>query len=172
MSGINELVGGTLLITNGRAALLLSTTEQSQTTTETVCLRYAFITQGVETPIFPTSLLDDWGHEIKGLSLYEWVRNYGDQFPRGEIFGFELDGRATQCFLREIELYERLRCYAYPSKQTPLAKGHLVEAVLLPEPSVTEPTKIKRPSLKRPLRGIQASWWHVPPTITSFDFPS
>ena len=52
-------------------------------------LAFTFLEQGTEREIFPESLLDDWGHEIKTLALYDWVLENGLHFPRAEIFGFE-----------------------------------------------------------------------------------
>jgi hypothetical protein len=98
------------------------------------------------------------------------VRQHGNEFPRAEVFGFEQDGRRTQCFMRELELYSKLPCYLFATKETPLTSGVPVQAILLPDESVTQPEKMKPPSyLKRPLRSANVSWWRVNPAITEFD---
>jgi hypothetical protein len=77
----------------------------------------------------------------------------------------------VQYFVRELELYAKLPAYVYPDKETPLAEGKLLSAILLPDESVGAPEKIKRPShLKRPLNSARVTWWQVPSTLTQFDF--
>jgi hypothetical protein len=173
VKAVRQRVQGTLLTGNGRTALLLRDARPEAATAEVLYLRYAFVTQGVESHVLPAFVLDDWGKEIKSLELYEWVREYGDQFPRAEVFGFDLSGKATQVFLRELELVSKLPCYAYPTKETPLAAGVLVEAILLPDPGVTTVEKAKRPpatEVGQPLRSARVSWWRANPLLTSFGF--
>lgn len=110
-----------------------------------IYLRYAYVTLGPEEHILPALLLDDWGNEIKGLGLYDWVEENGLYFPRAEIFGFKPSGEKTQIFLRELDLVVKLRCYAYPTAETPLQDGRLIERAYLPDPAATEPTPAKRP---------------------------
>jgi hypothetical protein len=166
MKVVTQRVQGKLLQEDGRAALLLLNVEPTaEQTADSLYLRFAFVLRGVETSIFPAELLDDWGNSVKGWALYEWVLEYVDQFPRAEIFGFERNGRETQCFLRDLEVVEAVRCYAYSNKEMPLADGVLVEAILLPTAGVTSPEKIERPRIegKRPLSAAKASWWQAPP---------
>lgn len=171
MKAIREHVHGTLLTAGDRTALLLKNSEPEEETADSLFLRFAFVTQGPEEHLLPAFLLDDWGGEIKGLALYEWVAEFGPQFPRAELFGFMANGQAAQRFLREFELYVRLPCYAYPRKETPLTEGRIVEVILLPDMNVLTPQKISRPShLKRPLRSAKVSWWQVNPATTAFDF--
>ena len=173
VKAVSQQVQGILLRDNGRMALLLKDARPAAETAETLYLRYAFVTQGAESHILPAFLLDDWGKEIKTLELYGWVREYGDQFPRAELFGFNLSGKATQYFLRELELVSKLPCYAYPTKETPLAGGALVEAILLPDIGVTTAQKTKRPPpmvVGQPLRSARVSWWRANPSLTTFDF--
>ena len=110
-----------------------------------IYLRYAFVTLGPEEHILPSLLLDDWGNEIKGLALYEWVEENGLYFPRAEMFGFRPSGPKMQLFLRELDLVLKYRCYAYPTAETPLADGRLIESIYLLDNSVVEPTPTKRP---------------------------
>ena len=69
-----------------------------------IYLRYAVILRGTEEEFFPTSLLDDWGNEVKGLGIYSWIRDYGERFPRAELFGVNNAGMPDQCFVRELEI--------------------------------------------------------------------
>ena len=82
-------------------------------------LRYAFVTRGPGggDHIFPAFVLDDWGREIRTLKLY-------------------------QCFLRELELYARLPCYAYPVEEQSVIKGILLDAILLPDAAAVDPQQI------------------------------
>ncbi len=168
MKAISQHVQGKMLVEAHHAALLLRDAAPASLSAESLYLRYAYILQGTETSILPAFVLDDWGSEVRGLDLYQWVHQFGDQFPRAEMFGFKLNGGEIQCFLRELELYTRLLCYAYPAKETPLAAGVAVEAILLPNESVTVPQRIERPqSIPRPLRSVKTSWWLVKPPVTS-----
>lgn len=151
------------LVGNGRFSLLLLHSTPTTETAESLYLRFAFVTQGREEHIFPAFLLDDWGAEIKGAKLYDWFAENAHQFPRAEIFGFEQDGSQTQLFVRELEIYARWPCYVYPTKETPLAEGILIEDILLPTEGMSEPQKIKRPKdEKRPLSAARVAWWQVP----------
>ena len=168
---VRQRVAGTLLVENGRSALILHNPQPDPETADSLTLRFAFVTRGREEHIFPAFLIDDWGREIRGLKLYRWVKEHGEQFPRGEIFGFERDGAQTQLFLRELELYAKLPCYAYPSPETPLAEGRLLHAVLLPTPGVTAVQRCQRPSdLDHPLRAARVTWRQIPPDMADFDF--
>ncbi|MCB8943717.1 MAG: hypothetical protein H6658_08170 [Ardenticatenaceae bacterium] len=173
MNVVTQRVQGKLLMENGRSALLLLNLDPTdEQTADSLYLRFAFILQGVETPIFPAELLDDWGNPVKKWAMYEWVAEYGDEFPRAEIFGLDGSGRETQCFLRDLETAERVHCYAYPDKRTPIAEGVRVEAVLLPTAGVGERVKTKRPlEGKRPFINAKLIWWQVPPITTHFNLP-
>jgi hypothetical protein len=129
-----------------------------------IYLRYAFVTLGPEEHILPAFLLDDWGKEIKGLELYEWVEENGLYFPRAEMFGFKPSGQETQIFLRELDLVLKYRCYAYPTAETPLADGRLIETVYLADSSVTEPIPTKRPPNVPRLLSKSAVRWVKRPT--------
>lgn len=158
---------------DGRVALLLTDPKPWPDADNLLYLRFALVTVGVEEHLFPSFLIDDWGGEVRGQSIYSWVRENGNRFPRAEIFGFERNGTPAQFFVRELELYSKLPCYVFPDHQTPLAEGKLIQAILLPTPSVQQSEKIKRPSdlkLKRPLAAARVSWWQVPSTLTHFDF--
>lgn len=156
---------------NGRSALLLTDLKPETESEGSLFLRLAFVVMGTEAPLFPSFLIDDWGGEVRGMSIYSWVRENGNQFPRAEIFGFDRQGNSVQRFVRELELYAKLLCFAFPNRQTPLAEGQLVHAILLPDASVSQVEKIKRPSeVKRPLASARVTWWQVPPDLPHFDF--
>lgn len=156
---------------HGRSALLLQNVAPEEETAVSLYLRFPFVTLGREEHIFPVFILDDWGKEIRGLKLYEWFAEFGEQFPRAEIFGFEQDGAETQCFVRALEFYARLPLYVYAGGRTGVEAGTLVTAVLLPKPGITAPQP-GQPAAewKRPLRNARVSWWHVPPHTESFNF--
>ncbi len=156
---------------NGRSALLLQNLEPESETSTSLYLRFAFVTLGREEHIFPAFILDDWGKEIRGLKLYEWFAEFGEQFPRAEIFGFERNGVETQCFVRALEFYARLPVYVYADRRAGVETGTLVEAILQPDPLVNTPVQGKRPpGLERPLRSARVSWWQIPPDLQRFDF--
>lgn len=173
MKAISQRIQGTLFSGKGGTAFLLKNARPGIETADSLYLRYAFVTQGTDNHVLPAFVLDDWGTEIRSLELYEWVQDYGDQFPRAELFGFDLSGKATQYFLRELELYSKLPCYAYPAKDTPLAQGVQINAILLPDTGVTTPHRTKRPPVAevgRPLHSARVRWWCANPSAERFDF--
>lgn len=173
MKVVAQRVQGKLISENGRAALLLYNLEPTaEQTADSLYLRFAFVLRGVETHIFPAELLDDWGNAVTGWALYEWVLEYADQFPRAEIFGFDGQGREMQCFLRDLEVMEPVRCYAYPTNETAWAEGASLVAMLLPKEGITSAKPVERPILegKRPLSAAKVTWWQVPPTTKTFSF--
>lgn len=172
MKAVRQHIHGKLFQANGRSALLLLDPEPTEETAVSLTLRYAVVIMGPEEHVIPALLLDDWGHEIRGLAIYDFVREHGDQFPRAEIFGFDMDGSETQLFLRSLELYQRWPCYAYPRPDTPLAEGVLLDAVLLPTEGVAQPEPLVKPPqerVQRPLRGARVRWWLVPPDTDGLD---
>ncbi len=173
MKAVKQHVHGRLLQANGRAALLLLDPNPAEETAVSLYLRYALVVMGPEDHVLPALLLDDWGHEIRGLEIYQFIREHGDDFPRAEVFGFDLDGSETQLFLRSLELYVRWPCYVYVSADAPLAAGVRLDAVLLPTAGTVAPQPVNKPdkeAITRPLRAAQVSWWLVPPETTEFDF--
>jgi hypothetical protein len=171
---VGQRVSGRLLKEvggDGRFALLLTNPKPEPDAADVLIVRFALVLMGTEAHLFPSFLIDDWDGEVRGLALYEWVRENGNQFPRAEIFGFNQYGTSVQYFLRELELYTKLPAYVYPDRETSLEDGKLLSAILLPDEAVSEPTKIKRPSqLKRPFASARVTWWQVPATLTRFDF--
>lgn len=164
-------VQGQIMEVNGRHALLLTNPTPEAPTDTSLYLCFAVVVQGPEDHILPAVVKDDWGIEKRGLDVYAWLEEEGHRFPRTEVFGFDPDGTETQCFVRALELYVRLPCYAYTSKQSPVADGRLLTAVYLPDETVTTPQKIERPSrLPAPLANAAVSWWLIPPATESFDF--
>lgn len=166
MKTVKQRVAGQIFTANGRFALLLHSSTPEPDASQLIYLRFAFVRIGTEEPVFPALLLDDWGAEIKSLDLYNWVDEFGPQFPRAELFGYDAYGQETQLFLRELEQYSKWPCFAYPTADTPLNDGLLIEAILLPDEAATEPVKIKRPSwVERPLRRAAVQWWQVPTNL-------
>lgn len=167
---VTKRVQGKLVQADGQQILWLHEQSPGKEAANLLFLRFAFILRGVETHVFPSFLLDDWGSEVRSLKLYQWVREFGEQFPRAEVFGMTLGGVETQFFLRDIEMYAKFPCYAYEDRQTSVFEGAQLDAILLPNEGVTKPQKIKRPSgIKRPLRSANVQWWQIPTTDFSFD---
>lgn len=172
MKAVSLRLEGRLLTDGSQAAILLTGTPATASPDAPLVLRFAFVTRGPEEHLFPAFLLDDWGKEVRGPALYRWVADYGEQFPRAEVFGYDRQGSETQFFLRELELYARLPCYAFRDKQQPLQRGVLIEAILQPDPAARAPERLERPpDLERPLAVARVSWWRVPPETTRFDPP-
>lgn len=170
MKAVSLRIRGRLFGERGQTAVLLDEIAPAAETADTLYLRFAFVTRGREEHLFPGFLLDDWGKEVRGLKLYRWVAEFGEQFPRAEVFGSERNGLEVQFFLRELELYARLPCYAYVDRRQPLAEGVPVAAILLPEAGVAAPERRARPEgWERPLSAARVTWWRVPPALDQFD---
>ena len=170
MRAVRQRVSGELLLQDKKNALVLQQQKPLKESENLIYLRYALVTRGPGDHIFPAFVLDDWGKELGGQRLYQWIRENGDRFPRAEIFGFEQDGRETQAFLRGMELYARYPCYAYEADNLAVTEGHLLFAILLKDASVATPKQIKRPEeLKLPLRAARVTWWLVPEGATDID---
>ena len=173
MKAAHQHIHGQLITENGRSALLLLDAEPEVKTDASLYLRYAVVVRGPDDHVLPAILLDDWGKEIRGLKIYEFLREHGDEFPRAEIFGFDMDGSEAQLFVRSLELYSRLPCYAYTDVKAPLDEGVLLDAILLPDIETSEVARLEKASeagVKRPLRSALVSWWRVAPSTTTFDF--
>ena len=173
MKAAKQHIHGKLITENGRSALLLLNAEPETKTADSLYLRYAVVVRGPEDHVLPAILLDDWGKETRGLKIYEFLREHGDEFPRAEIFGFDMDGSETQLFVRSLELYSRLPAYAYTDVDAPLDAGVLLDAILLPDAETDRVVQVGKASemgVKRPLRSAQVSWWRVPPVTTTFNF--
>jgi hypothetical protein len=144
-------------------------------TVPTQYLRFAIPEMGPERPIFPAVVLDDWGQERAGMSLYRWVREEGDMFPRAEIFGYTADGVPEQAFLRDLELHFAYPVRVYPTIDTPLAEGVWLTqvvvvntAVATPQPSTTpDPTHwpTTHPLPTFPFNHAKLTWWQIPPAL-------
>ena len=153
MRPIQQRVNGHLFQKKEQTLLLLAEGGPS------VYLRFAFVRRGVETNLFPSFLLDDWGSELRGLELYRWIDEFGEQFPRAEVFGFTQEGKELQSFLRDIEIYVRLPVFAFADKDSSLTAGvQITSLVRRGEGAAVE--KVKRPAgLKSPLKRAALSWW-------------
>lgn len=163
---ISQRVSGVLLSDGQRTALRLADDDAA-----TVFLTYALLTQGTEVHILPSSLLDDWGNEIKTLRLYRWIRENGLHFPRAELFGAGADGRPVQYFVRDLELFARYPAYATTDKSLPIDQWVPLEAVLIPDATAGTPQDATPPdSIPFPLREARLSWWRVAPHHADLSF--
>jgi hypothetical protein len=157
MKAIYQPVNGRLYQTAKQTILILDPTA------DPIYLRCALLERYGEMAILPAVLLDDWGKEIKNLTLYHWIQEYGFQFPRAELFGFEVNGRQTQYFLRDLELTGKYPCYAYPSLETPLGDGRPLTAIFTPDNDLTNLERGKKPAeCEPPLSQAKVSWWRGP----------
>ena len=156
MPAIFFKVEGTVLVAGKRVALMLHAEGDSH------ILRLGLVLRGTEEVILPESLLDDWGHEMATLELYTWLKENGTHFPRAEIFGYDLAGRARQCFVRELELLAGYPCYMYESPAVAYGSGLLLEAILLPGAAGREPERLRSPAgVISPLAEANVQWWTV-----------
>ena len=156
---IKQRVVGTLVADDRRAALRLEPESEAA-----VYLAFALTTQGIAAQIIPSVLLDDWGKEIKGLALYEWVGENGLRFPRAELFGFSPDGQSAQYFLRDMELFVPHVAYASADKELPVGQWSRLTDVLMPALDVIAPEPAECPDgVTGPLGEAGVNWWRVAP---------
>ncbi|MFO7661951.1 MAG: hypothetical protein R6X18_05095 [Chloroflexota bacterium] len=164
---IKQRVPG-VLIADGELTALMLGHEQSP---QSVDLAFALVTQGVESHILPSLLLDDWGNEIKELKLYQWIHENGDRFPRAEVFGMDPAGNAIQYFLRDIDLVARFPVYALLSEDSSGTSALPLRAILLEEAGLVSPQSAEPPpGTSFPLRKGQVEWWKVGGSSKGLDF--
>lgn len=163
MKPVTEKRHGWLYRRNDRLAFLPG--DEDAPGAQAVYLRYAFLLQGSEIPIFPGVLVDDWGQERRDLGLYQWVHDEGQRFPRTEIFGYERDGNETQVFLRALEIFLKLPCFVYEKRSLPVDAGQPLYAVFLPDPAHEgRPARIAVPAETGwPLRHAAVHWLRANP---------
>ena len=116
---IKEAVHGELVPFGDGLALRLD----SHNGAKMVYLAYALVTQGPELRILPSMLLDDWGTEIGGLRLYQWIEDNGLRFPRAEVFGKDPGGNSVQYFLRDLEFFGKFPVYSFAADYAADATG-------------------------------------------------
>lgn len=172
-----KLFGRVLVNDKEQAALILAPAGDER---HPVYVRYALTELGTLRPLWPALVLDDWGNEIKGLKLYKWVREEGERFPRGEVFGFDDQWEEVQAFLRVFELYMRNPCKVYGSKEVPPEKGAWLKHIILTDETAAEPVSSKKmpaewpeglAEAKRPLAQAKVTWWRMSESqIDQFEF--
>lgn len=157
MPGIPFKTLGSLISDGVQTALLLSFGGKHQV------LRLGFVLRGTEETLLPETLLDDWGHEIRGADLYLWVRENAVHFPRAELFGFDLNGQPSQCFLRDLDLTASYTCYAFAdSSAASLKDGRQLTQILVPATTARQLRKSEVPAeISFPLSDAAVEWWTV-----------
>jgi hypothetical protein len=167
---ITQRVAGTLIDDGQRVALLVEPGGDPEAG-PVVFLAYALTTQGIAAQVVPSLLLDDWGNEVKGLGLYDWIDQQGLRFPRAEVFGLSPAGEKAQYFLRDMELFAPLPAYAALDRALPIAEWQALQAVLVPDPALLAPQAGAVPEgLTGPLRRARVAWWRVPSFVGDLDF--
>lgn len=157
---VKEAVHGRLVQFGDGVALLLDGRDGA----ETVYLAYALVTQGPELQVLPSVLLDDWGTEIGGLPLYQWIEENGLRFPRAEIFGKDTNGVPVQYFIRDLELFGKYPVYAFSAEDTPDDAGVLLDSVLIVRDGLATPEPAEPPENISVLLGrAKVTWWAIRP---------
>lgn len=123
--------------------------------------RYGLVVLGTERVVFPALALDDWGHERKTMGLYRWIYEEGQRFPRAEVFGFTEQGRETQIFLRDLEIFMRYPLFVYESGKAPVEDGRRVEVVMVAGEGETGRLEGAPPEIGWPLRHAAVRWERV-----------
>lgn len=126
-----------------------------------VAVRYGVVVLGTERVVFPALALDDWGNERKTMALYRWIYEEGQRFPRAEVFGFTAEGRETQIFLRDLEIFMKYPLFAYGSRKAPVEAGRRVDVILLPDEEGAGPAGEVPPEIGWPLRHAAVRWERV-----------
>lgn len=157
---------GRFFATSSTLAVELVKKQEESADLSPLFLRFALTLRGTESLFFPAFLLDDWGTEIGGLTLYQWLHEQGERFPRATVFGYEQGGAEGQLFVRELELGYKLPCFLYPTSHTPLVEGRVVDEVISAETTISKTGQIK-PSAELPfaLRHARVQWKQPPQTL-------
>jgi hypothetical protein len=155
---VKERIPGRLVADGDRFNLRLEASDSENQ----IFLAYALVTQGPEHQILPSVLLDDWGNEIKGLGIYQWINENGLHFPRAEVFGFSPTGTPAQYFLRDLELFTKYPVYAFSDQDASDSSGVSVGVVLIPTGSIDTSQPIEPPEgISVLLRRGQVDWQPV-----------
>ncbi len=157
MTPLTQQLAGELYQKDELTALLLDPAA------EPITVRFALVTAGKTAHIFPALMLDDWGIEHNTLELYQWIYERGQQFPRAEVFGFDVSGEETQIFLRALEIYDRLPLYVFPDPAGPLAGGLQIRHIFLPANDQKRPPSPREApfDLAGPIQRADVRWWQV-----------
>lgn len=126
-----------------------------------VYVRYGLVVLGTERVVIPALALDDWGNERATLDVYRWIYEEGQRFPRAEVFGYTADGRETQIFLRDLEIFMKYRCFAYESRKAPVEEGMQVDVILLPDEEWSGKAGEVPAEIGWPLRHAAVAWERV-----------
>ena len=154
-----KIEGELLSLDVERRALIVSPGEKL------VFLSFAFRVLVAEEYIIPESILDDWGHEITGLGLYDWVRQNGERFPRAEVFGYNLAGEVRQFFVRELDFLGRYLCLGWVDETNVIRDAFTIESILIADHSVDNVKPVSKPLLKStPICYADVDWWLFNPT--------
>lgn len=163
MAAIQQVVRGTLLRDETRTALWWDSDGPTSAESTPYYLRFALVERGDEALLLPETLLDDWGREVTGLAVYEWIEANGDLFPRAEVFGRTLTDLPRQRFLRELELGFTLPCFVTPQRAAPPTAIIPLDLILLTSDAITRPTRtVPPPAASGPLRRARVHWWLAP----------
>ncbi len=148
-----QVVSGQTVIDNQRAMLLMDKSGE-------VFLRFALIELNSGAHVFPESILDDWGKEIKNFQIYQWLGENGIYFPRAELFGYGPDDKPLQRFIRELDLTRRFPCYVYQDRNDPLSGGIIISDGIMAASGLPGPNLISTPAnLSELLRNAAIRWW-------------
>ena len=154
MAALAQSVHGELLSSSKSGALVMDPSHSK------VLLRYALPLLGTDELVFPELALDDWGHERKKLHLYRWIYENGYQFPRAELFGYDINGHEQQYFLRELDLQSKYPCFGYAENDTPLSEGiELSFMVVVREDSSQAELLEAGSEIDWPMRNAAVDWW-------------
>ncbi|MEM7802682.1 MAG: hypothetical protein AAF633_26055 [Chloroflexota bacterium] len=131
---------------------------------ETYFMRFAFVIQGIERPFLPAFAMDDWGTEIRKLSIYQWLFQDGDQYPRTEIFGFEQEHNGswiqTQRFLREFELGLKYPTFAVTNKSGFPKREDTIDGIGIIDHEIDQVIRVSAlKSWPMPLKRTSVSVW-------------
>ena len=156
MAELRKRIQGRIYHVDGNALVLMDDAANN------CYLAFALLELGTEREIFPESLLDDWGHELKSLTLYGWIQENGIHFPRAEVFGFDREGNSTQCFLRDLDSLTRYPCYAFEERRQVISEGICVVALGLLNGKGERPVRTKKPpGMELPLNNANVQWWLI-----------
>lgn len=154
MAALAQSVHGELLSSSRSGALVIDHSYSK------VLLRYALPQLGSDELVFPEIVLDDWGHERKNLPLYRWIYENGFQFPRAELFGYDINGHERQYFLRELDLQSKYPCFGYAENDTPLSEGIELSFIVIVREDSSQSEHLEAGSeIDWPMRNAAVEWW-------------
>lgn len=122
---VHEIISGSLVGNANSATLVLGATSDDSFYSGELIIRY-FISYLYESDfgLNPASVFTEYGGELNGWQAWDFIFKRYTVNPRSDVTGLRSDGVEVELFLKELDMVETVRIYAYDSVESvkPLAQ--------------------------------------------------